>query len=244
MLVGLVGVVVPLLPGTALVLAAGIGWAVLVVEEGTTRWVVVGVMAALLLAGTGPEVRPAGPPPGRPAPPSHPAARRRRRGGRARRPPAAGAARRRRRRGLRRRGGAVAGPGAGLAQHRAGAAGRRDRRAGRADRRRAHGRHLARRPRRHLSRPPEPESPAPGRCCRKHESRDLVRRRLPVVLRRQAPLRAGAGRLPPPRPGRGGVALVRARRLGAGRAGGRLRRSCSPRSTASRASAARRWSTP
>ncbi len=51
MLVGLVGVVVPLLPGTALVLAAGIGWAVLVVEQGAARWVVVGVMAALLLAG-------------------------------------------------------------------------------------------------------------------------------------------------------------------------------------------------
>ena len=52
MLVGLVGVVVPLLPGTALVLAAGIAWAVLVVEQGTARWVVVAVMAALLLAGT------------------------------------------------------------------------------------------------------------------------------------------------------------------------------------------------
>ena len=51
MLVGLVGVVVPVLPGTALVLAAGVGWAVLVVEGGTGRWVVVGVMAALFLAG-------------------------------------------------------------------------------------------------------------------------------------------------------------------------------------------------
>ena len=51
MLVGLAGVVVPLLPGTALVLAAGIGWAVLVVERGTGRWVVVAVMAALFLAG-------------------------------------------------------------------------------------------------------------------------------------------------------------------------------------------------
>ncbi|CAN5159476.1 hypothetical protein BH24ACT10_BH24ACT10_17380 [soil metagenome] len=51
MLVGLIGVVVPLLPGTALVLAAGVAWAVLVVEQGTVRWVVVGVMAALLLAG-------------------------------------------------------------------------------------------------------------------------------------------------------------------------------------------------
>jgi hypothetical protein len=51
MLVGLVGVLVPLLPGTALILAAGIGWAVLVVGEGTTRWAVVGVMAVLLAAG-------------------------------------------------------------------------------------------------------------------------------------------------------------------------------------------------
>lgn len=51
MLVGLLGVVVPLLPGTALVLAAGVAWAVLVVEDGSTRWVVVGVMAALFLAG-------------------------------------------------------------------------------------------------------------------------------------------------------------------------------------------------
>ena len=51
MLVGLVGVVVPLLPGTALVLAAGLGWAVLVVERGTGRWVVIAVMAALFVAG-------------------------------------------------------------------------------------------------------------------------------------------------------------------------------------------------
>ncbi len=51
MLVGLVGVVVPLLPGTLLVLAAGIAWAVLVVDGGTGRWVVVGVMTALLVAG-------------------------------------------------------------------------------------------------------------------------------------------------------------------------------------------------
>ncbi len=51
MLVGLVGVVVPVLPGTALVLAAGVAWAVLVVEHGTGRWVVVAVMAALFLAG-------------------------------------------------------------------------------------------------------------------------------------------------------------------------------------------------
>ena len=51
MLVGLVGVLLPLLPGTALILAAGVGWAVLVVEEGTTRWVVVGAMTVLLLGG-------------------------------------------------------------------------------------------------------------------------------------------------------------------------------------------------
>lgn len=51
MLVGLVGVVVPVLPGTALVLAAGIAWAVLVVDGGTGRWVVVGVMTALFVTG-------------------------------------------------------------------------------------------------------------------------------------------------------------------------------------------------
>jgi uncharacterized protein YqgC (DUF456 family) len=51
MLVGLVGVVVPLLPGTLLVLAAGIAWAALVVDGGTGRWVVVAVMAALFVAG-------------------------------------------------------------------------------------------------------------------------------------------------------------------------------------------------
>ena len=51
MLVGLLGVIVPLLPGTALVLAAGVAWAVLVVEDGSTRWVVVGIMTALFLVG-------------------------------------------------------------------------------------------------------------------------------------------------------------------------------------------------
>jgi uncharacterized protein YqgC (DUF456 family) len=51
MLVGLVGVVVPVLPGTALVLAAGIAWAVLVVDGGAGRWVVVGVMAAWFVTG-------------------------------------------------------------------------------------------------------------------------------------------------------------------------------------------------
>jgi uncharacterized protein YqgC (DUF456 family) len=51
MLVGLVGVVVPVLPGTALVLAAGVAWATLVAEGGTGRWVVVGIMTALFVAG-------------------------------------------------------------------------------------------------------------------------------------------------------------------------------------------------
>lgn len=51
MLVGLVGVVVPVVPGTALILAAGVAWAALVVDDGTARWVVVGVMAALFAAG-------------------------------------------------------------------------------------------------------------------------------------------------------------------------------------------------
>ena len=51
MVVGLVGVAVPLLPGTALVLAAGVAWALLVAEDGAARWVVVAVMAALFAAG-------------------------------------------------------------------------------------------------------------------------------------------------------------------------------------------------
>ncbi len=51
MVVGLFGVVIPLLPGTALILAAGLAWALLVVEEGSGRWVVVGIMAALFLGG-------------------------------------------------------------------------------------------------------------------------------------------------------------------------------------------------
>ncbi len=51
MLVGLVGVVLPALPGTLLILAAGIAWAVLVVSSGTGRWVVVGVMAVLFVLG-------------------------------------------------------------------------------------------------------------------------------------------------------------------------------------------------
>jgi len=51
MVVGLFGVLIPLLPGTALVLAAGLTWAALVVEDGTGRWVVVAVMTALFVAG-------------------------------------------------------------------------------------------------------------------------------------------------------------------------------------------------
>ena len=51
MVVGLFGVLIPLLPGTALVLAAGLAWAALVVEDGTGRWVVVAVMTALFVAG-------------------------------------------------------------------------------------------------------------------------------------------------------------------------------------------------
>ena len=50
MVVGLVGVVVPVLPGTALILAAGVGWAWLV-EDGAAAWAVVGVMAVLFAAG-------------------------------------------------------------------------------------------------------------------------------------------------------------------------------------------------
>lgn len=51
MAVGLVGVVVPFLPGTALIMAAGLAWALLVQDGGSGRWVVVGVMAALLVVG-------------------------------------------------------------------------------------------------------------------------------------------------------------------------------------------------
>lgn len=52
MLAGLVGVIVPVLPGTALILLAGIAWAVFVVDGGATRWVVVGVLAVLFVVGT------------------------------------------------------------------------------------------------------------------------------------------------------------------------------------------------
>lgn len=49
MVVGLVGVVVPLLPGTALILAAGVVWALL--SDAGGRWVVVALMAALFVVG-------------------------------------------------------------------------------------------------------------------------------------------------------------------------------------------------
>lgn len=52
MVVGLVGVVVPGLPGTLLILGAGIGWAAFVTGDGAGPWVVVGVMAVLFVAGT------------------------------------------------------------------------------------------------------------------------------------------------------------------------------------------------
>lgn len=51
MVVGLAGVVVPVLPGTLLILVAGIGWAAGVAETGTARWVVVGIMTVLFVAG-------------------------------------------------------------------------------------------------------------------------------------------------------------------------------------------------
>lgn len=50
MVVGLVGVLVPALPGTALILLAALGWAV-AAADGTGRWVVVGLMAALFVVG-------------------------------------------------------------------------------------------------------------------------------------------------------------------------------------------------
>lgn len=51
MVVGLFGVLIPLLPGTALILAAGVAWAALVVQTGTGRWVVVAAMTALFVTG-------------------------------------------------------------------------------------------------------------------------------------------------------------------------------------------------
>lgn len=51
MVVGLVGVVVPVLPGTALILVAGVAWAALVTDGGAGPWAVVAVMAVLFLVG-------------------------------------------------------------------------------------------------------------------------------------------------------------------------------------------------
>jgi uncharacterized protein len=51
MVVGLLGVLVPGLPGTLLVLASGLAWALWVADGGSGRWVVVGVMAGLFVAG-------------------------------------------------------------------------------------------------------------------------------------------------------------------------------------------------
>lgn len=51
MVVGLAGVVVPGLPGTLLILAAGAGWAYFR-DGGAGPWVVVGIMAALFVLGT------------------------------------------------------------------------------------------------------------------------------------------------------------------------------------------------
>jgi uncharacterized protein len=51
MAVGLLGVLVPLVPGLGLVWAGGLGW-VLLDGAGPLRWTVLGVMTLLLLAGT------------------------------------------------------------------------------------------------------------------------------------------------------------------------------------------------
>lgn len=51
MVVGLVGILLPALPGTLLILAAGLAWAALVEDDGTGRWVVVAVMTVLFVVG-------------------------------------------------------------------------------------------------------------------------------------------------------------------------------------------------
>jgi uncharacterized protein YqgC (DUF456 family) len=51
MLAGLVGVLLPILPGLFLILGAGVVW-IPVADPGPLGWVVVGVMALLALAGT------------------------------------------------------------------------------------------------------------------------------------------------------------------------------------------------
>jgi len=50
MAVGLVGVVIPVIPGLLLVGVAGLGWAIL--ADGAGPWIVFGVMVAVLLVGT------------------------------------------------------------------------------------------------------------------------------------------------------------------------------------------------
>lgn len=50
MVLGLVGVVVPVLPGLLLIWAAGLGWTVL--DGGGPRWLVLAVLSALLFVGT------------------------------------------------------------------------------------------------------------------------------------------------------------------------------------------------
>jgi len=50
MAVGLVGVVIPVIPGLLLVAVAGLGWAIL--AEGAGPWVVFGFMAVVLAVGT------------------------------------------------------------------------------------------------------------------------------------------------------------------------------------------------
>ncbi len=50
MAVGLVGVIIPVIPGLLLVAAAGLGWAIL--ADGAGPWIVFGFMAAVLAVGT------------------------------------------------------------------------------------------------------------------------------------------------------------------------------------------------
>jgi len=52
MLVGLVGVVVPVLPGTSIILVAGLAWALFVADDGAVRWLVAGVLTVLFVVGT------------------------------------------------------------------------------------------------------------------------------------------------------------------------------------------------
>lgn len=50
MAIGLVGVVIPVIPGLLLVGLAGLGWAIL--ADGSGPWIVFGLMVAVLLVGT------------------------------------------------------------------------------------------------------------------------------------------------------------------------------------------------